>query len=174
MTIASAAASATPLRASRALPALLLPLALLLVAGLAGCASAPDPPTYSVADVTTDEYHAEADRLELAPGWSWPADPIPATYRGDEIRYEEGYGTQAADQYWFCSWAQQALAAPADSPARGEAVARLVELRDTYYFEVLHPQSKPYVERELSLAEQGRLRLVRTDVAQNCPAGDPA
>ncbi len=145
--------------------------AALLVGGCAVSSMAAHPsthPDYSRSNVTTSEYDAEAATLTLAPGWSWPKNPVPATYRGVEIRYEKGYGSQAADQYWFCSWALRALHSRPDTPVRLEAVEHLEALRNTFYYEVLHPDSKPYVERELRRAARGNLALLRIDVRANC------
>jgi hypothetical protein len=152
-----------------------LPMALLvalLVAAallLSACGKPADKhPTYSSADVATVEYRAEAAVLTLAPGWSWPDKPIPSTYQGDEVRYETGYGKQAADQYWFCSWAVRAVERPAGTKERAEAVRQLQTLTTKYYFAVLNPQSRPYVLKELQTARAGDLALVQRDIEQNC------
>jgi hypothetical protein len=126
-------------------------------------------PTYSRSDVAIGEYRDEATRLRLAPGWTWPKTPIPSTYRGSEVRYEKGYGTQAADHFWFCSWAAQALETRPETEERAVAVDQLQTLRSKYYFEVLNTKSKPYVERELKRARGGNLDLVQRDVELNCP-----
>ncbi len=148
-------------------------LALLSVAlVVGGCAATADHaithPDYSRSTITTTEYEAEAATLTLAPGWSWPDHPIPPTYRGVEIRYEQGYGTQAADQYWFCSWATRALRSRPHTAERHEAVRLLESLRTTFYYSVLNAHSKPYVDRELRRAARGELAMVRTDVHANC------
>ncbi|HEY3002685.1 MAG TPA: hypothetical protein VGJ44_10050 [Kribbellaceae bacterium] len=126
-------------------------------------------PTYSSADVATAEYRAEAAGLTLAPDWTWPQEPIPSTYQGDEVRYEKGYGKQAADQYWFCSWAVRAVEGRPGSRQRAEAVRQLQTLTSKYYFEVLNPQSRPYALKELQTAREGDLGLVQRDIEQNCP-----
>jgi hypothetical protein len=126
-------------------------------------------PTYSSADVATVEYRAEAAGLTLAPDWTWPQEPIPPTYQGSEIRYEKGYGKQAADQYWFCSWAVRAVETRAATKEHAEAVQQLQTLPSKYYFEVLNPHSRPYVLKELQTAREGNLDLVRKDIELNCP-----
>lgn len=131
--------------------------------------SAAKHPTYSDHQVATREYRDEAAGLTLAPGWDWPEAPIPATYQGSEVRYERGYGTQAADQFWFCTWAVHALQARPASAARADAVSRLQALRGMYYFKVLNEHSRPYVDEELRRALAGELDLVHTDVEANCP-----
>jgi hypothetical protein len=134
-----------------------------------GQPSAAKHPTYSDYQVATREYRDEAAGLTLAPGWSWPEEPIPATYQGSEVRYELGYGTQAADQFWFCTWAVRAVEARPASADRIDAVRRLQVFRDMYYFKVLNEKSRPYVDQELRRALAGELDLVRTDVEANCP-----
>ncbi len=127
-----------------------------------------EQPTYSSADVATVEYRAEAAGLTLAPGWTWPGEPIPSTYQGSEIRYEKGYGKQAADQYWFCSWAVRAVESRPGTKERAEAVRQFQTLPSKYYFEVLNDHSKPYVLKELRMAREGNLDLVQRDIEQNC------
>lgn len=144
-------------------------LALTAILALSACgAQKASVPVYHDAAAATVEYRAEAAHLDLAPKWNWPAKPIRASYQGDPVRYEVGFGTQAADQYWFCSWASTALGAPAHSSARAEAITQLIGLRNSYYFRVLDPQSVPYLQKELAEAQAGNLGLVRIDVRANC------
>jgi hypothetical protein len=151
------------------MPPLLAAAAALLLTACAQHQDKDDHSRYSGADIATVEYRAEATGLALAPGWAWPQEPIPSTYHGSEIKYEKGYGKQAADQYWFCSWAVRAVETRPGTKERAEAVLQVQALRSKYYFEVLNAHSKPYVLEELRLAGEGNLDLVQTDVEQNCP-----
>lgn len=118
------------------------------------------------------EYRAEAASLTLAPGWRWPATPIPSTAPdGRGMMYEVGFGRQAADRYWYCSWATRAVDARVGPSARRQAVATAVSLRDTYYFKkALAPESRPFVDDLLARAQRGDLSGLRRDVRLNCPA----
>lgn len=120
---------------------------------------------------TTREYRAEAASLRLAPGWTWPARPIRSVaFDGRGIMYEKGYGTQAADYYWYCSWAGRALDQAVGSSARREAVAEALRIRDKYYFETaLAPVSRPAFDAVLDSAAAGDLRGLRRDYQLNCP-----
>jgi hypothetical protein len=120
---------------------------------------------------TAAEFREEAAGLTLAPGWRWPAVPIPRTAPdGRRMMYERGFGTQAADRHWYCSWAAHALDPGVGASARRQAVANAASLRKTYYFTTaLAPESRPLVEDLLSRAVHGDFRGLRRDVELNCP-----
>jgi hypothetical protein len=126
---------------------------------------------YAPEPIAAAAFRAEAAALTLAPGWRWPAVPIRRTAPdGRQMMYERGFGTQAADHYWYCSWAAHALDPRVRASARREAVATAASLRNTYYFTTaLAPESRPLVEDLLSRAAHGDLRALRRDVELNCP-----
>jgi hypothetical protein len=69
-------------------------------------------PTNLSPEQTTVQYRTEASSLTLAPGWNWPAFPVrDRAPDGSPVKYEDGWGKQAADQYWFCSL-DQVVGAP--------------------------------------------------------------
>ncbi|HET6915264.1 MAG TPA: hypothetical protein VJP41_00615 [Gaiellaceae bacterium] len=120
---------------------------------------------------TTREYRAEAASLTLAPGWRWPSVPIASKGPdGRGMMYQRGFGTQAADHYWYCSWASRALDTHIKAAARRRAITMAASLRGTYYFKTaLAPDSRPFVDNFLTRAERGHLAGLRRDVALNCP-----
>jgi hypothetical protein len=155
---------------------------LLVAAATAGCASANALPSgqptaakyvdgvrYLPAAQATTEYFAEAAHLTLASGFRWPANPLPNSQDGSPKMYEVGFGRQAADRYWFCSWARTAVTAPAASQTQRHAIGQLVKVKRLYYYTTaLVPQSRPLLSTELARAAAGKLANLRTDVSLNC------
>jgi hypothetical protein len=119
----------------------------------------------------TIEFRAEATSLRLAPGWSWPATPLAKTAPdGRGMMYERGFGKQAADHYWYCSWATRALDTRITPADRAQSVETAVGLRKTFYFtNALAPESRPFVDDFLTRAQQGDLSRLARDVKLNCP-----
>lgn len=119
----------------------------------------------------TAEYRTEAAALTLAPGWRWPAAPLAKTGPdGRGMMYERGFGKQAADHYWYCSWASRALDEQVAPTDRAQALTTAVGLRKTFYFTTgLAPASRPFVDGFLTRAEHGDLSGLRRDVRLNCP-----
>jgi hypothetical protein len=155
----------------------LLPL-LLVIAGLVGyfgmryfSASSGGRFTALSLKGTAREYRAEAASLRLAPGWRWPSAPVPShAADGRGVRYERGWGTQAADFYWYCSWTSRAIDPRVSAPARRSAVGHVLEIRDRYYFTTaLAPVSRPAFDRLLTKAARGDVRGLRRDYELNCP-----
>lgn len=149
--------------------------AVLSVAALAGCqggsaSAAKMPPALTPAQTTT-EYRAEATTLTLAPGWSWPAAPIADKANdGNGIVYEPGFGRQAADFYWYCSWVDRTLDTKLASTARQQALANVLAIKTKYYYtSALDPDSRPYVDNELRNAQLGDYALLENDFQLNCP-----
>lgn len=120
---------------------------------------------------TTHDFRAEAASLRLAPGWRWPAQPIRSTAPdGRGVKYEKGYGKQAADYYWYCSWGTRAADPKTGGIARKAALENVLAVRDTYFYRTsLAAVSKPAFDRILTSAERGDLRGLRRDVVLNCP-----
>jgi hypothetical protein len=120
---------------------------------------------------TTRDFRAEAASLRLAPGWRWPARPIRSTaIDGRGVKYEKGYGTQAADYYWYCSWGARLTDPKVTASARRIALENVLAIRDKYYYKTsLAAVSKPAFDRVLTSAEKGDLRGLRRDVQLNCP-----
>jgi hypothetical protein len=120
---------------------------------------------------TTSEYRAEAASLRLAPGWTWPRAPVRRTAAdGRAVRYERGWGTQAADYYWYCSWASRVLDRNLGASERRDALAHVLDIRDKYFFKrALAPVSKPAFDQVLKSAAADDLRGLRRDYELNCP-----
>jgi hypothetical protein len=120
---------------------------------------------------TTRDFRVEAASLRLAPGWRWPAAPILSVAPdGRGINYEKGYGNQAADYYWYCSWASRLTNSKISGSARRAALENVLSIRDKYYYTTsLASVSKPAFDRVLTSAEEGDLRGLRRDVRLNCP-----
>lgn len=144
---------------------------LLLVA--VGCGQKEPPgPAALTPQQATDEYRSEAATLALAPKWSWPEQPIEAVAPdGSGMVYQPGFGKQAADNYWYCSWASHALAARPDSKQRTAAITELGRMRSMYYYTTaLDPESRPALDQVLKTAALGDMSALRRDVKLNCPA----
>jgi hypothetical protein len=154
---------------------LLKALPVVLAAAVAGgyFATRSEPQRGLSPDGTADEFRAEAAGLELAPGWTWPAQPVAAVADdGRGIMYEKGWGRQAADYYWYCSWASRTLDPRLAEAERRAALGHVLEVRTTYYFKTaLAPVSRPAFEEILMSAEQGDVRKLRRDYELNCPHG---
>jgi hypothetical protein len=120
---------------------------------------------------TTIEYRAEAASLRLAPGWTWRAAPVRSLAAdGRGIMYEPGWGRQAADYYWYCSWTSRALDQRVGASDRRQALENVLSIRKKYYFTTaLAPISRPAFDRVLSEAALGDLRGLRRDYEINCP-----
>ncbi len=120
----------------------------------------------------TAEYRAEAAHLTLAPHWRWPATPIESTSPdGSGNVFQPGFGKQAADHYWYCSWSHRAVDPAVTPRQRGAALRQAVRLRTTYYFtEALAEDSRPIMQNTLDTAKLGDLSLLLRDVRLNCPA----
>lgn len=137
------------------------------------CSSAePEGPPTLTALEATSEYLAEAKALTLAPRATWPKTPIAATAEdGVAMVYEPGFGRQAADSYWFCSWSGRALEVGVSDRDRKAAIAQLDKIRDTYFYTTaLAPESKPILDKVLASTRLGDLAPLRRDHELNCPA----
>jgi hypothetical protein len=120
---------------------------------------------------TTREYRAEAASLRLAPGWSWPSAPVRRRAAdGRAVRYERGWGTQAADYYWYCSWASRVLDRKLGRSERRDALAHVLDIRNKYFFKTaLAGVSKPAFNHVLNSAAADDVRGLRRDYELNCP-----
>ena len=144
---------------------------LFVVLALAGCAES------SAATQKTDglkaadmiaEYRAEASTLKLADGWTWPGDEkfMTKTTDGHNVIYQPGFGKQAADRHWYCSWVNKALTA---KTGRDTALAEALKVRQTYYYtNSLQAESRTFFEGVLQRAALGDLAPIASDFQQNC------
>jgi hypothetical protein len=152
----------------------------LLSTCLAACttteASVPKEPPYKVAQGGTYvpeptaelEYALEASTLQLPAAHTWPQHPMPKPASGTPEWYQLGYAKQAADRFWFCSWAAVATSTT-DPKTRHDAVLRLQDITKLYYYtHALDAPSQPLLLNELKAALRGDLSAVRTDLKQNC------
>lgn len=155
-------------------------VAALLFASLTGCATtaasvAKEPPykvvqggTYVPGPTAELEYSLEATTLRLPAGHAWPQHPMAKSPSGTPEWYQLGYAKQAADRFWFCSWAAVA-ASTTDAKARHDAVLRLQGITKLYYYtNALDGPSRPLLLNELKAALRGDLGAVRNDLKQNC------
>jgi hypothetical protein len=118
------------------------------------------------------QYFREASRLNLAKDWHWPKRPLAPTFEARPQWYETGFGTQAADRYWFCSWAIEAVAAKPGSKLEWNAIRTLQQIRSLYYYrKTLTKRAGRLFSSELALSDAGRLSELRRDVRLNCPRG---
>jgi hypothetical protein len=119
------------------------------------------------------EYLQEQSSLTLAPGWTWPDDPTPRSVAddGSNLVYQRGYGTTAADHYWYCSWEAAMVTAPT-AAARDEALKNLQTVKRTHYYKAdLLPPDRRRFDAILTNAGLGDLTGMQFDVTNNCPAG---
>jgi hypothetical protein len=148
-----------------------------LLAGCARAERAKPPPLrpryvngvlYLPATMASREYGVEAARLTLAPGWRWPKSPLARFKEREPMYYEVGFGKQAADSYWFCSWAYTALH---DTGNEKQTALKVIPgIRHLYYYTTsLVPPSRVLLNKELIEAQHGHLSRLRTDVTLNCP-----
>jgi hypothetical protein len=160
----------------RRLQALAAAAGLVCFTGLVtGCSTAePEGPPTLTAQQATSEYRAEAKALTLAPKVVWPSAPIAATAEdGVAMVYEPGFGRQAADSYWFCSWSGRALEVGVTDTDRKAAVAELDKIRTTYFYtRALAPESKPILDKVLASTRLGDLSPLRRDHELNCPQAE--
>ena len=150
------------------------------LATLTGCAmagtSTVKQPTYRVVNGATyipvptaeTEYAREAATLQLPPTQAWPKHPLLASEAGTPEWYQLGYARQAADRFWFCSWAAVAVRAT-DTSVRQDAVTRLQGMTELYYYtETLAAPSRPQLVTELTTAQRGDLTMLSNDLKLNC------
>jgi predicted small lipoprotein YifL len=129
----------------------------------------PLPPALSAAQ-TVAEYQAEAATLQLAPGWSWPDKPI-AEKAADGVDnvYEPGFGKQAADHYWYCSWTSRVLDPAVAAEERQTALANALKIKEKYYYlTALEKDSKPYLDEVLRSGQLGDYAPLKNDFELNC------
>lgn len=142
------------------------------VAALTSCGGdePPGPPALSAADAEA-EYRTEAATLTLAPGWSWPEEPVQATASdGLAMVYEPGYGKQAADYHWFCSWSDRTLDGTLPKAQRDKAAKQLPGIRRLYYYtDALPVESRPFIDEVLRSVALGDLARLQNDFRLNCP-----
>lgn len=145
---------------------------LLSIGVLSACSTAePEGPPTLTAQQATSEYLAEAKALTLAPAAAWPKTPIAATAEdGVAMVYEPGFGRQAADSYWFCTWSGRALEVGVSDAERKAAITELDKIRGTYFYTTaLAPESKPILDKVLASTRLGDLAPLRRDHEMNCP-----
>ena len=151
-----------------AVPALVLISA---AAALAGCGGDSEPalPPALTTQQATQEYQSEARTLTLPAHASWPATPIAAKAPdGSGMIYEPGFGRQAADHDWYCSWARHTISS-APGRQRNKALSTLLTIRSRYYYtRALAADSKPAFDRVLDSASLGDMSALQTDVELNC------
>jgi hypothetical protein len=119
------------------------------------------------------EYRTEAMSLKLAPGWKWPDSPVPThDPNGQDVMYQKGWGKQAADLYWFCSWASRAVNPQLPEAERQQALENVLSIRTKYFYTTsLAAASKPSFDRMLQNAAHGNMNDLRGFYEVNCPKG---
>jgi hypothetical protein len=86
------------------------------------------------------------------------------------MRYQRGWGTQAADFYWYCSWTSRVLEPRVAASARRKALTQVLSIRKKYFFNTaLAPNTKPVFDHVLTNAEHGDVRSLRRNYELNCP-----
>lgn len=120
--------------------------------------------------LATREYFGEARRLALSPGITWPTRPLRYASGGSPVFYQRGFGRQAADFYWFCSWARVA-AGGGHQVQRAQAMLLLPEIKNLPYFTAtLSHAGRAFLARAVGRAERGSEQALRTEIRLNCPA----
>ena len=85
-------------------------------------------------------------------------------------REAHSWGTQAADYYWYCSWASRVLDRNVGASERRAALEHVLDIRAKYFFKTaLAPVSKPAFDQVLKSAATDDLRGLRRDYELNCP-----
>lgn len=142
-----------------------------VVLALTGCAESSAATQKTDGRTAADmiaEYRAEASTLKLADGWTWPGDEkfMAKTTDGHNVLYQPGFGKQAADRRWYCSWVNKALTA---KTGRDAALAEAFKIRQTYYYtNSLQSESRTFFEDVLKRAALGDLAPIASDFQQNC------
>ena len=143
-----------------------------IILSLAGCAAKNNPslPPALTAAQTAAEYRTEAATLQLAPGWTWPAEPIAAKAPdGNDNVYEPGFGKQAADFYWYCSWSARILDPAVTETDRKVALDNVVKIKEKYYYlTALADDSKPLMDSVLNSTQLGDYAPLKNDFELNC------
>jgi hypothetical protein len=121
---------------------------------------------------TVAEYRREEASLTLAPQWKWPVAPVPSHMpNGQRIIYQQGWGRQAADLYWFCSWSSVTVNPKAPETLRQQALQHVLSMRTKYFYMYsLAAVSKPGFDDVLNRAAKGDLTELRRFYEANCPA----
>lgn len=138
---------------------------------IAACSATPDDSRYMEASDAAREYLDESKLLELAPGWSWPAN---RSYRerdekGDPIFYEVNLGRVDAAWYWHCSWGRSFLAA-ANPAEREMALAKVLELRESAFYRWgLEETERVRRDKVLQDVAAGSTDQFRQIIELNCP-----
>ena len=126
-------------------------------------------PTFLLPEQVVAEYRAEAALLVLAPGWEWPVSPLAPVPDGTSIMYEEGWGKNQADFYWFCSWASRTVDLQLPADARQQALENVLSLQSKYFFtNGLSADSKAFYVRMLRNAADGDMDELRGYYELNC------
>lgn len=116
------------------------------------------------------EYWAEATTLTLAPGWKWPAAPVPfQAPDGTAFTYEVGWGKQVADFDWFCSWVSRADDPRLPAAERQQALENVLSIRTKYYYSTwLAADAKLAFDQALQNAAEGNMQDLRRYYEPNC------
>lgn len=116
------------------------------------------------------EYRAEEASLTLAPGWKWPASPVPfQAPDGTAYTYEVGWGRRVADLDWFCSWASRAADPQLPAPERQQALENVFSIRTKYYYTAwLAAEPKLAFDQALRNAAEGNMQDLRRYYETNC------
>jgi hypothetical protein len=127
---------------------------------------------YGSAQDAANEYRDEARRLQLAPGWTWPADPAYAerTEDGALQMYETNLGRVDAAWYWHCSWGRTFFSA-LDPAEQQLALKEVLALRESAFYRWgLDELGRIQRNQVLDSASEGRIEELRQIIELNCPA----
>jgi hypothetical protein len=115
----------------------------------------------------TQEYRAEARRLQLPPGWHWPKSALGAP---EAAGYEEGFSAGRADLYWFIAWSRVAVSPRSSTAVRRTALKQLSRLYETPFFRKDLTDNGRFREMVVH-AQQGDVSELRSFVAANTLGG---
>ncbi|WP_432831353.1 hypothetical protein [Dactylosporangium sp. CA-092794] len=129
-----------------------------------------EEPRYGPGKRAVSEYREESERLQLAPGWHWPAPPsYPDIVDGHPMKHEINMGRVDAAWFWHCTWARTYLAAT-DPSARDAALAEVMKLRQSAYYRWgLDALERGWRDKVLDEVSSGDTKSFRQIIGLNCP-----
>lgn len=125
-----------------------------------------NPTSYASAKA---EFDRTTKTLTLPAGTTWPAKLRYPHTPGATYVFSPGFGKQQAQFYWYCAWSRDWLSRYAD----GTGTYSLNEMKKVTTMDLFERDfdltTQQYTERELTDAQAGDPKALRTDVDLNCP-----
>lgn len=135
-----------------------------LIAACTACTNSAEP-VYVDAKAIDVEYAAASTQLTLPNGDKFPAPTTPdRADDGNPVLYERGIGTQDAQLYWYCAWAEQAL----NRIDLGTALNQLANVRDMRVWKAFDDRSRATIDSHLDAASHDDMTPLAEYAALNC------